>query len=399
MKKIISFFGTRPEAIKIASVAQEFTNLGNDRIVHRLCDTGQHREMVRPLVAWFGLNPDFSLDLMTENQSLAGFTARAIIEIDCLLRAQKPDLVLCQGDTTTAMVVGLTAFYLRIPVGHVEAGLRTHNRDAPFPEEVNRKIIDLVADYCFAPTQRAAEELHREMMLPPESIAITGNTAIDALFWSLAKLSRDRNRPLSFPQEIQEAVSPESKRRWVIVTAHRRESFGRGMQEIAQAIRQLADYDPDLMWIFPVHPNPKVKGIMMERLGKVRNIYLVPPIDYPQFCWLIQKSQFVLTDSGGLQEECPSLGIPVFLMRDTSERPEGIEAGNVKLVGTLADGIVAAIRCFFDNSELQRRMGTPRNLYGDGTAAKQIVEYCVRAVESSGAVSVSPNKHYLRKNF
>lgn len=383
MKKVLSFFGTRPETIKMASVVQAFASFGSHRIVHRVCDTGQQREMVRSLLTWFGLNPDFSLDLMTDNQSLAGFTARALSEIDRLLRAERPDLVLCQGDTTTAMVVGLAAFYLRIPVGHVEAGLRTRNRNAPFPEEVNRRIIDLVADHCFAPTQRAANELQREMIVPPECIAITGNTAIDALFWSLDKLSQDHAKPWQTPKEIREAVSLESNRGWVIVTAHRRESFGCGMQEIAEAIRQLADDDPDLLWIFPLHPNPNVSGIMLERLGQVRNICLAPPINYPQFCWLIQRSWLVLTDSGGLQEECPSLGIPVFVMRDTSERPEGIEAGNVKLVGTLASGIVAAIRGFFSDPELQRRMGTPRHVYGDGTAAKRIVEYCVKAVESA----------------
>lgn len=384
MKKIFSFLGTRPEAIKMAPVVHAFRALAGEGIVHEVCNTGQHREMVNPLLEWFELHPDHSLDLMTHNQSLASFTARALQAIDHLLDHEKPDLVLCQGDTTTAMVVGMAAFYRRIPIGHVEAGLRTHDRSAPFPEEVNRRIIDLVADHCFAPTERAAAELRRESV-PPQRVIVTGNTAIDALQWSLRKLANIDVGSLEIPQTLEECVSHPRGRRWALVTAHRRESFGAGMEDIAAALRRLATVFPALQWIYPVHPNPNVQDVMNARLAGIQNVRLVPPLSYPVLCWLLSRSELVLTDSGGLQEECPSLGIPVFVMRQTSERPEGIETGNAQLVGTGTEGIVTAVERFFGDEALQRTMRTPRSVYGDGTAAEQIARYCLRVISAADA--------------
>ncbi len=379
MKTILSFFGTRPEVIKMAPVAHAFAELPAPGITHRLCNTGQHRDLIRPLLDWFALAPDHSLDLMTDNQSLAGFTARALTAVDALLEKTRPDLVLCQGDTTTAMVVGLTAFYRRIPVGHVEAGLRTHNRFAPFPEEINRCIIDLVADHCFAPTARSADEL-RKAGVDENRITVTGNTAIDALLWTLQKLKATDPPSLNPPEEIQELLQPAASGHFALVTAHRRESFGGGIRRIACAVKRLARDFPHLHWIWPVHPNPNVRGPLQAILDGERRIHLLDPLDYPLLCSLLARSALVLTDSGGLQEECPTLGIPVFVMREVSERPEGIEAGNAILAGTDDGSIVRAVHRFFADDALQRTMRTPRPVYGDGMARYRIRQVCLESV-------------------
>ncbi|GAB4110419.1 MAG: UDP-N-acetylglucosamine 2-epimerase (non-hydrolyzing) [Acidobacteriota bacterium] len=382
MRRVLSFFGTRPEAIKMAPVAHAFAELSTPGMVHLLCNTGQHRDLVRPLLDWFQLKADHSLDLMTDNQSLAGFTARALTAVDALLEKTRPDLVLCQGDTTTAMVVGLAAFYRRIPVGHVEAGLRTHNRFAPFPEEINRCIIDLVADHCFAPTVRSAEEL-RKAGVSQDRITVTGNTAIDALLWTLQKLKVTELPSLNPPGVIGDLLAPGASAELALVTAHRRESFGEGIGRIARAVRHLAHDFPQLQWIWPVHPNPNVRGPLQDILRDERRIHLVEPLDYPLLCSLLARSTLVLTDSGGLQEECPTLGIPVFVMREVSERPEGIEAGNAVLAGTHEESIVQAVRRFFEDGEVRTRMCTPRPVYGDGTAGLQIAQFCSNILAGS----------------
>lgn len=376
MKTILSFLGTRPEAIKMAPVVHALAAEAEaGRIVHRLCHTGQHRDMTAPLLEWFEIEPDYTLDLMTHDQPLAAFTARALSAIDEILDTEKPDLILCQGDTTTAMVAGLAAFYRRIPVGHIEAGLRTGNRFAPFPEEINRRIIDLVADYCFAPTERAAQHL-RDEGVAADRILVSGNTAIDALQWTLDKL-RETPPPAGLPEAINPCLEASAHRDCVLVTAHRRESIGAGIEAIGDAVGTLAAEMPELRWILPLHPNPRVRESLRHRLGNAPNIILTEPLDYPHLCLLLSRCAFVLTDSGGLQEECPTLGIPVFVLRDTSERPEGIAAGSAVLTGTDPTRIIEAVRRFRDDPGLQEQMRTPRPLYGDGHAAARIAAYCL----------------------
>jgi UDP-N-acetylglucosamine 2-epimerase (non-hydrolysing) len=370
-RRVLSFFGTRPEAIKMAPVVRAFAD--HPGMVHRVCNTGQHRDLVAPLLDWFGIPPNVSLDLMTANQSLAGFTASCLTAIDALLDRESPDLVLCQGDTTTAMVVGLAAFYRRIPVGHIEAGLRTYDCFSPFPEEFNRRVIDLVADHCFAPTERAAAQLRAEGVAA-NRVQVTGNTSVDALQWTLRKLDSRGTPPEGVPRELLDYVRMGIP--WNVVTAHRRESFGTGMHDIASAVRSLAEDFPRMAWVLPVHPNPNVREIMYQRLEGIRNVLLTPPLTYPQFCWTVARSSLVLTDSGGVQEECPSLGIPVFVMRETSERPEGIAAGNVCLVGTDTERIRAGVHRYFSDAMLRDEMSTPRTVYGDGRAGERIAEYC-----------------------
>jgi UDP-N-acetylglucosamine 2-epimerase len=384
MKTVLSFFGTRPEVIKMAPVAHAFAELATPGIAHRLCNTGQHRDLVRPLLDWFGLEADYSLDLMTDNQSLAGFTARALTAVDRLLAEVRPDLVLCQGDTTTAMVVALAAFFRRIPVGHVEAGLRTHNRFAPFPEEINRCIIDLVADHCFAPTARSAEEL-RKAGVTEDRITVTGNTAIDALLWTLKKLKATALSSLNPPPPVGELLAVGASAELALVTAHRRESFGGGIGRIARAVKRLVHDFPHFQWIWPVHPNPNVRRPLQKILRDERRIHLLEPLDYPLLCSLLSRSTLVLTDSGGLQEECPTLGVPVFVMREVSERPEGIDAGNAVLAGTDEESIVQAVRRFFEDEEVRTRMRTPRPVYGDGTAGLQIARICSGILAGSNA--------------
>jgi len=362
----------------MAPVIHAFSDIPD--VAHRVCNTGQHREMVTPLLEWFGIRPDVSLDLMTTNQSLAGFTASCLTAIDALLERENPQLVLCQGDTTTAMVVGMAAFYRRIPVGHIEAGLRTYDPFSPFPEEFNRRIIDLVADYCFAPTEKAADHLRAEGVAQ-ERVLVTGNTAVDALQWTLRKLDAQDATPASLPPQLVEYARAGMP--WNVVTAHRRESFGEGMNQIAAAVRGLAEDFPEMAWVLPVHPNPNVCEIMYRQLSGIPNVLLTPPMPYPQFCWVVARSRLVLTDSGGLQEECPSLGIPVFVMRDTSERPEGIASSNVQLVGADTDRIRSGVQRYFIDAELRNRMSIPRAVYGDGKAGKRIAEYCSETLARS----------------
>jgi UDP-N-acetylglucosamine 2-epimerase len=370
--KILSFYGTRPEAIKMAPVIHALDQCA--KVHHQSCDTGQHHEMVRPLAKWFGLRPDYSLKLMTHNQGLSEFAARALIHVDRVLQRSQPDIVLCQGDTTTAMVVALAAFHRKIKMGHVEAGLRTWNRQAPWPEEINRRIIDLVADYYFAPTPQTRKNLLQEKV-PNSRIWITGNTTIDALLWTL---SRTRTQPLplsELPTNLRKFLTHSKDHRlpFVVITSHRRESFGEGMISIAKAIRNLAKRLPQLQWIFPVHLNPKVRKIMYKDLSGISNVHLLAPLTYPTFCYLLSRCVFALTDSGGLQEEGPSIGTPVFVMRDVTERPEGISCGNVALVGTqfekIEDGVIRTLQ----SKKAFLNMQKVRHPFGDGKSAQRMV--------------------------
>jgi len=354
MKRILCIYGTRPEVIKMAPVIHALSRRPEVEVIS--CDTGQHREMSAPILEWFGIRSDYHLGLMTHKQSLSHFMAQALEAIDGVIANSAPDILVCQGDTTTAAAAALAAFHRRIPIAHVEAGLRTGDRSAPWPEEINRRVIDLVADRYYAPTRLSADTLLREGV-PADSIVITGNTAIDALFWTLGKMKEE---------------SPPGDRPFVLITAHRRESFGAGMQSIAGALAILAARFPQMDWIFPVHLNPNVHAVMHATLSGIPNIKLLEPLDYPRFCSLLSRCTLVLTDSGGIQEEAPSLGKPVLVLRDITERPEGVAAGAVKLVGCSASRIVEETAQLLENPSALQAMSLPRNLYGDGTAAEQI---------------------------
>lgn len=365
MKKIFVFIGTRPEAIKLAPLVRTLKE--KDTIFDVvLVSTGQHREMLLQSLDDFRLAPDISLDLMTANQSLAQLSAQIFQAVDTLLAKERPDMVLVQGDTTTVMVVALCAFYLGIPCGHVEAGLRSHERLAPFPEELNRRVATLAATLHFAPTQRAVLELQAEGV-PTENIYLTGNTGIDALLQTAANL---HSHPIRLPEAIEKAL--ETYSRLILVTGHRRENFGEGLQHICDALESLAEMHNDVVFVYAVHLNPNVRDVVSQRLSGKTNILLTPPLGYCQFIAVMQQSFFVLTDSGGIQEEAPSLKKPVLVMRDVTERPEGIEAGCSRLVGAQTQTIVRAVDELLTQPESYAAMVAANNPYGDGKASQRI---------------------------
>jgi UDP-N-acetylglucosamine 2-epimerase (non-hydrolysing) len=362
--KILLCFGTRPEAIKMASLYHEL-NKSNFQI--KVCVTAQHREMLDQVLDFFEIVPDYDLDLMQANQTLNNLSAKILFKIDEVLTIEKPDLVLVHGDTTTSSMVALAAFYLGIKVGHIEAGLRTYNKQAPFPEELNRQITSRIADIHFTPTQQATQNLLQEG-IPENSIVETGNTVIDALFWTTNKITQ-----LNFfhPDiEYLKRTIPTDKK-IVLVTGHRRENFGAGFQHLCQALLTIANRE-DVTIVYPVHLNPNVKEVVYELLSNNKNIHLIAPVSYPAFVWLMQKSFLIVTDSGGIQEEAPSLGKPVVVTRTVSERPEGVAAGFSTLVGTDTAKITNAIQTILDNFA---GFDNPMNPYGDGNASKRIVDY------------------------
>ncbi|HON00313.1 MAG TPA: UDP-N-acetylglucosamine 2-epimerase (non-hydrolyzing) [Acidobacteriota bacterium] len=374
-KTILTLVGTRPEVIKVAPVVHAFRDLEDPNIRHLLCASGQHRDLTGVLFDWFELSPDHLLELMEENQTLAEFSARALRAVDRLLASEKPDLVLCQGDTTTAMVAALASYYRKIPVGHIEAGLRTHDRYEPFPEEVNRSIIDLVSELCFAPTRQAADEL-RKLGVSEDRVFVTGNTGIDALLWSMNKLDGQQARPAWLPGELHEVASRTQAKSVVLVTAHRRESFGTRLANLAAGISRLAEEYPELTWIWPLHPNPRVLESIRHVVKLRDNFRLIPPLDYPVMCWLLERTLFLITDSGGLQEECPTVGVPVLVTREVTERPEAVEAGNAVLVGTDPQYLIESVRRLLSDPELRASMSTPQPVFGDGKAGRRIAEAC-----------------------
>lgn len=360
--KVFSIFGTRPEAIKMAPVVKELGK--HPEIESIVCVTAQHRQMLDQVLELFAIQPDYDLNLMQPNQSLAQLTAKALVELDAVLAKEQPDWVLTQGDTTTAMIGALAGFYRRIKVGHVEAGLRTWDKFQPFPEEINRKIADAVCDLHFAPTTQSRDNLLRESV-NPSSIVVTGNTVIDALLEVAAKEYDWNSGEL--------AQIPEDKR-IILVTAHRRENFGAPLRQICQALKEIASRFADVQLVYPVHLNPNVLQVVHAELGEVPNITLLAPLDYLPLVQLMKASYLVLTDSGGLQEEAPGLGKPVLVLREVTERPEGVDAGTVELVGTNKDRIVAAtMRLLTDDAEYNR-MAQAVNPYGDGKASQRIVE-------------------------
>lgn len=370
-RRVSVVFGTRPEAIKLAPVIRELRT--RPEVECRVCLTGQHRQMVEPVLEVFGIEPDHDLGLMRPDQTLPDLTARALGEIDRYLAEVEPDLVLVQGDTTTVLATALAAYYRRIPVGHVEAGLRTGDRYAPFPEEINRRLVAPIAEHHFAPTRTSRDALLAEGV-DPTSVHLTGNPVIDALLWV-----RDLNR--ASPPRLPEGLAGSMEgRRTILVTGHRRESFGERFEQMCLAMRDVAEAHPDVLLLYPVHLNPSVQAPVREILSGVERVCLVEPQPYREFAWLMDRCHLVLTDSGGVQEEAPALGKPVLVMRQTTERPEGVEAGNARLVGSDRSAIRETVAELLGDEAAYARMAHARNPYGDGAASERIVDVvCGRA--------------------
>jgi UDP-N-acetylglucosamine 2-epimerase (non-hydrolysing) len=358
--------GTRPEAVKLAPLIQH-CRARSDAFAPIVCSTGQHREMLRQTLGYFQITPEIDLDLMEPGQTLARLASKCITQVDAVLETHQPTCVVVQGDTTTVMATSIAAFFRHLPIVHVEAGLRTGDLQAPWPEEFNRRVAGVVARLHCAPTERSAQALLREGT-PPTHVRVTGNTVIDALLWSIGR-ERDRS------DEHRSRFPFLGDGRVVLITGHRRESFGDGLESTCAAIAELAQRHRDVQFIYPVHLNPNVQGPVHARLGAFPNVHLVPPADYPAFVWLMDRASVILTDSGGVQEEAPSLGKPVLVTRDKTERPEAIEAGVAELVGTDRETIVRRV------SELlgDDRPREPKNPYGDGHAAQRIADWMIES--------------------
>lgn len=365
--KVASFFGTRPEAIKMAPLVTALA--GTQGIESVVCVTGQHRQMLDQVMGLFGLSADHDMAVMQPNQTLNGLFARVMAGADAVLEQEKPDYVLVHGDTSTATACALAAFHRRIPVGHVEAGLRTGDLAQPFPEEMNRRVVDVVSDWMFAPTQTSHANLLRENL--QGRIAITGNTVIDALAALCTRL--DTHPTLS--QSIADRHAwLQPQRRMLLVTGHRRENFGEGFQNICAALADLARRHPDLLIVYPVHFNPAVRSVVQATLAGMDNIRLIEPLDYMDFVWFMRHAFAILTDSGGVQEEAPYLGKPVLVMRDVTERPEAVAAGTVLLVGTQRERIVAQVERLLADPDHHASFARKINPYGDGHASERIVQ-------------------------
>lgn len=367
-KKILTVFGTRPEAIKMAPLVKALAD--EPAFDSKVCVTAQHREMLDQVLNLFEITPDYDLNIMKPGQDLYDVTSGILYNIRDVLTVFKPDIVLVHGDTTTTFVTSLAAFYEQIPVAHVEAGLRTHNLYSPWPEEANRKLTGSLAALHFAPTKLSRENLLKEGV-DPKTVTTTGNTVIDALQWVVAKLEQSENKSMRFAEQFPFL---DKKRRMILVTGHRRESFGNGFDNICKALKSLAIKYPDCQIIYPVHLNPNVQEPVNRLLSDVENIQLIEPVDYLPFVYLMTQAHLILTDSGGIQEEAPSLGKPVLVMRNTTERPEAIEAGTVKLVGTSVDKIVDGISTLMNESTEYDKMSRSINPYGDGKACRRITD-------------------------
>jgi UDP-N-acetylglucosamine 2-epimerase (non-hydrolysing) len=370
VKRIAVFIGTRPEAIKMAPVIAALREAPG--LLPVVISTGQHREMIQQVIDLFGIEVDADLAAMEPNQTLAGLTARLVERIDRCLEELTPDMVLVQGDTTTVLCAGLASFYRRIPIGHVEAGLRTGNMQSPFPEEANRRLVSPLAALHFAPTETARQALLAEH-IPDERIVVSGNTVIDALVMELRRQEASGVRA-DIGRRLAVAIGGDwSERPMVLVTGHRRENFGEGFEQICRALAELAAARPEMLIVYPVHLNPRVKEVVHARLGARENIRLIAPQSYAEFVALAAACRLILTDSGGVQEEAPTLRKPVLVMRDTTERPEGVAVGAVKLVGPNADRIVEESLRLLTDEAAYRRMASGINPYGDGQAARRIV--------------------------
>ena len=373
-------FGTRPEAIKMAPLVKEFQRYAEefDTVV---CVSGQHRELLDQVLSIFDIVPDYDLHVMKQGQDLYDITSRVLLGMRDVLRESKPDVVLVHGDTTTSMAAALAAFYQQIPVGHVEAGLRTHNIYSPWPEEMNRLITGRIATYNFAPTQLSRQNLLNEAV-KDDSIFVTGNTVIDALHWVVDKIREEKTLSQSLAEELRRGGYDTSRlangKKLVLITGHRRENFGEGFLQMCRAIKTLTERYPEVDFVYPMHLNPNVRKpiheVFGEKLDGLKNMFFIEPLEYLSFVFLMEKAHIVLTDSGGIQEEAPGLGKPVLVMRDTTERPEAVEAGTVRLVGTDYDAIVDNVSTLLDNQDVYNRMSQAVNPYGDGYACSRIVE-------------------------
>lgn len=372
-KKIIIVFGTRPEAIKMSPLVHAL-KLEPDQFEIKVCVTSQHRQMLDQVLSMFNIKPDFDLNLMKEDQNLSNLTSLILSEIKKIFDNYLPDLVLVHGDTTTTLATSMAAFYASIPVGHVEAGLRTYDLKSPFPEEFNRQITSKISKWHFAPTNLSKKNLLSEGV-NKSLITVTGNTVVDALYWILNKVEKDKERKKKIEIFLNNNLSFDWKREnFILVTAHRRENFGKGFEQICLALKELASKYPKVNFIYPVHLNPNVNKPVYESLKGVPNIYLIKPLEYEPFIYLLNKCYFILTDSGGIQEEAPSLGKPVLLLRDTTERPEAVEAGTIEVVGSNKKQIIEGVSRLLDNKKHYKNMSRTHNPYGDGLACKRIVD-------------------------
>ncbi len=375
--KILSIFGTRPEAIKMAPVIKILhQHFGNN--CAKVCVTGQHRSMLDQILELFAIKPDYDLNIMRRNQNLTDITADILKKLRIVLKEFQPDMILVHGDTTTTFAASLAAFYEKIPVSHVEAGLRSNNIYSPWPEELNRRITSMVSEHHFAPTQLAAENLYRAGIAEIK-ITITGNTVIDALLQTHKKLTQDLNLMMRMHREFSFL---DSNKKIILVTGHRRENFGEGFRHVCEALATLSLH-PDVQIVYPVHLNPNVQKPVQKLLASYKNIFLIPPLDYLPFVYLMERSYLILTDSGGVQEEAPSLGKPVLIMRNVTERPEGVTAGTAILVGTDKNMIVAETTNLLENSERYLQMSLAHNPYGDGNASLRIVTKLLEITNSS----------------
>ena len=380
MKKVMLVFGTRPEAIKMAPLVKEFEKHA-DEFETLICVTGQHRQMLDQVLHLFEIIPDYDLNIMQQGQDLYDVTARVLVGMRDVLKDAQPDVVLVHGDTTTSTAAALAAFYQQIPVGHVEAGLRTHNIYSPWPEEMNRQITGRIATYNFSPTPLSKQNLLREAV-NEDSIVVTGNSVIDALYWVVDKIKADNSLSAELKGILATAGYDTERliggKKLVLITGHRRENFGDGFINMCTAIKDLVHKYPDVDFVYPMHLNPNVRkpihDVFGEDLSDLDNMFFIEPLEYLSFVYLMEKSTIVLTDSGGIQEEAPGLGKPVLVMRDTTERPEALDAGTVKLVGTDYNKIITEVSALLEDAEYYDTMSKAVNPYGDGLACSRIVE-------------------------
>lgn len=387
MKKIMLVFGTRPEAIKMAPLVKAFQARKED-FETVVCVTGQHREMLDQVLSLFDIKPDFDLNIMKQGQDLYDVTSRVLLGMRDVFKTCVPDILFVHGDTTTSTAAALAAFYHQIPVAHVEAGLRTGNIYSPWPEEMNRLITGRIATYNLSPTKLSRENLLRENV-SDSKIVVTGNTVIDALHWVTNKINNDKDLNANLAKELvtkgYDVTRLSNGRRLVLITGHRRENFGDGFRNICNALKALSEKYPDVDFVYPMHLNPNVRRPIHEAFGEdlsnLDNMFFIEPLEYLMFIFLMEKSDVVLTDSGGIQEEAPGLGKPVLVMRDTTERPEALEAGTVKLVGTDYDAIVDNVSLLLDNREAYERMSHAVNPYGDGKACGRIIDFIKSKME------------------
>lgn len=372
MKKILLVFGTRPEAIKMAPLVKEFQKYP-EQFDTKVCVTGQHRQMLDQVLDVFDIKADYDLNIMAPNQDLYDITSKVLLGMRDVLKQLQPEIVFVHGDTTTSMAATMAAFYQQIKVAHVEAGLRTYNLYSPWPEEMNRQLTDRLCDYCFAPTEMSKNNLLQEK-IDPDKIFVTGNSVIDALLMAVDIIKTKEGLEQDLISQLTEkGYTPKADKKYILVTGHRRENFGDGFLNICKALKEIATKYPDIDIVYPVHLNPNVQKPVFNLLAGIDNIFLISPLDYLPFVYLMQHSYLILTDSGGVQEEAPSLGKPVLVMRNTTERPEAVEAGTVKLVGTNASDITDNVNLLLTDKSVYNKMSQAHNPYGDGRACERIV--------------------------